>query len=197
MLLGRRRNKAPRSVFGWRTPPMSGCRQDQYLDQAYHAMALQPVHSAVASEGGLPLVAFDDRGGRCLSNDNVAPYSPVRFGSHRIRTTARAVLSGGQQGSAEDINNLGRLCGPAGRSPRLRRNQLRPVNPARSVPRSRDGRGLGANADVPSRSGHGAALRRGEGKIVELYLCDRRLSYRGGLEMGMGPSRPVPLHTRE
>jgi len=42
---------------------MSGWRQDQYLDQAYHAMALQPVHSAVASERGLPLVAFDDRGG--------------------------------------------------------------------------------------------------------------------------------------
>jgi hypothetical protein len=40
---------------------MSGWRQDQYLDQAYHAMALQPARSAVASEGGLPLVAFDAR----------------------------------------------------------------------------------------------------------------------------------------
>ena len=38
---------------------MSGWRQDQYLDQAYHAMALQPAHSGLASEGGLPLVAFD------------------------------------------------------------------------------------------------------------------------------------------
>jgi len=40
---------------------MSGWRQEQYLDQAYHAMALQPAHSAVASEGGLPLVAFGAR----------------------------------------------------------------------------------------------------------------------------------------
>lgn len=79
---------------------MSGWRQDQYLDQAYHAMALQPAHSAVASEGGLPLVAFDAPSGwRCLGNDNVARYSPVRFESHRIRTTARALLSGGQQGA--------------------------------------------------------------------------------------------------
>jgi hypothetical protein len=31
---------------------MSGWRQDQYLDQAYGAMALLPAHSAVASEGG-------------------------------------------------------------------------------------------------------------------------------------------------
>ena len=33
---------------------MSGWRQDQYLEQAYHAITLQPAHSAVASEGGLP-----------------------------------------------------------------------------------------------------------------------------------------------
>jgi hypothetical protein len=33
---------------------MSGWRQDQYLEQAYHAITLQPAQSAVASEGGLP-----------------------------------------------------------------------------------------------------------------------------------------------
>lgn len=31
---------------------MSGWRQDQYLDQAYHAMALQPAHSAVRVREG-------------------------------------------------------------------------------------------------------------------------------------------------
>ena len=35
---------------------MSGWRQDQYLDQAYHAMALQPAHSAVTDEGKILIV---------------------------------------------------------------------------------------------------------------------------------------------
>ena len=50
------------------------------------------------------------------------------------------------------MNNIGCLSGPVGRSRGLRRNQVNPVNPARSVPRSRNDRGLGANADA--RSSH-------------------------------------------
>jgi len=61
---------------------MSGWRQDQYLDQAYHAMALQPAHSAVASEGGLPLVAFDARAGAMTMSLGIPQYglSPTGLG---------------------------------------------------------------------------------------------------------------------
>ena len=53
----------------------------------------------------------------------------------------------------------------------------------------------GANSGaIAERSG--AVLRRGEGKIVELYLCYRRLSDRGGLEIRSHPSCPVSFRAR-
>jgi hypothetical protein len=41
-----------------------------------------------------------------------------------------------------------------------------------------------------------AVLRRGEGKIVELYLCYRRLSYQGGLEIRSRPSCAIRSSTQ-
>jgi hypothetical protein len=130
---------------------MSGWRQDQYLDQAYHAWRCSQHAQPLRVRKGFHWqhLMTERGGGDAWAMIMSLGISPVRFGSHRIRTTARAALSGGQQGSAEDTNNIGWLCGPAGRSPKLRRNQVRPVNPARSVP-SRDGRGLRANADALS-----------------------------------------------